>query len=189
MKRVIIGLACFVSGSLVGIFASKAYYKNKYEKIANEEILEIQNAYAKREKRQKEDSEQVEEPEAITPREMAYISKYKAMEMELAEREAPKDDDDAPTHLISVLEYSTNDEYEKQDLVFYEEDSALVNSDYDGTLIDIDKIIGKYALSHFGDNSYRDDTVYVRDEKNRIDYQIVRVPGSYALEVLGIDYD
>lgn len=46
-----------------------------------------------------------------------------------------------------------------------------------GIVLDIEETIGEDALSHFGDE--QDDIVYVRNERNEIDYEVTRDPRTY----------
>lgn len=43
--------------------------------------------------------------------------------------------------------------------------------------VDVDETIGEDALKHFGE--YVDDIVYVRNERNQIDYEVTRDPRTY----------
>ena len=46
-----------------------------------------------------------------------------------------------------------------------------------GVVLDIEETIGEDSLEHFGDD--QDDILYVRNERNEIDYEITRDPRTY----------
>lgn len=46
-----------------------------------------------------------------------------------------------------------------------------------GVILDIEETIGEESLEHFGDE--QDDILYVRNERNEIDYEIARDPRTY----------
>lgn len=46
-----------------------------------------------------------------------------------------------------------------------------------GVILDIDETIGEESLNHFGE--YQDDIVYVRNEREEIDYEVTRDPRTY----------
>jgi hypothetical protein len=77
------------------------------------------------------------------------------------------------------------DGYEKHSLVFYEEDDTLAMPD-DRPVEDVDAMVGD-GLTRFGDGSNDKDIVYVRNQVQRTDFEIVRNKNSYGVLVLGFD--
>lgn len=53
----------------------------------------------------------------------------------------------------------------------YYADGVLANY-YDEPIDDIDEYVGKDSLNHFGE--YEADSVYVRNDEKKIDYEILR---------------
>lgn len=53
-------------------------------------------------------------------------------------------------------------------------------ADIYGGKIDIDEVLGRDSLNHFGE--YEDDAVFVRNERLKIDYEILRDKGTYLEE-------
>ena len=61
--------------------------------------------------------------------------------------------------------------------MLYLADDNLID-DNDEIIKDRDAILGKDALSHFGE--YEDDSVYIRDEDKLIDYEILRSEKTFS---------
>lgn len=95
-------------------------------------------------------------------------------------------------YIISTEEFmQESDDFSKVSLTYYDEDDTLVEGDrrviippgsYDST-VSID------ALSKFGTGSKDKNFVHVRNEPLEVDYEILRITGSYAKLVLGFGED
>ena len=59
----------------------------------------------------------------------------------------------------------------------YYEDGVLAD-DWDEPIEDIDKVVGKDSLTHFGE--YEDDSVYVRNDRLKCEYEILMRVGKFA---------
>lgn len=79
-------------------------------------------------------------------------------------------DDLAEPYLISSDEFGTIDDYDAVCLTYYQ-DGYLIR-DTGEEVEDIEGVIGREALARFGDEP-GDDVVYVRNERNREDYEIL----------------
>lgn len=88
--------------------------------------------------------------------------------------------------VISVDE-CFNDESDVQTftLTWYEGDRVLVDSDED-VFEDVDEAIG-YNNLRFGERSNDANVVYVHNPTFNLNYEIVRHPGTYKTDVLGLD--
>lgn len=102
--------------------------------------------------------------------------------------------------IISSDEFNDNqDEYEVVELSYYTDD-IIVGED-DNVIPDPEDIIGNDALVSFGMLSGDSDIVYVRNQKNKALYEIVRMTVKYAIDSsaedliprkgkkIGLDYD
>lgn len=66
--------------------------------------------------------------------------------------------------------------YDTKSLTYYND---KVLTDEDGDIIDdVDDIVGKDSLDTFGD--YEDDSVFVRDDRRKVDYEILADPRNYS---------
>ena len=89
------------------------------------------------------------------------------------------DDEDFPyingPYVISVDDFNSSPPGFNVQTLDYFADGVL--ADDWGVVLDIEETIGEDALSHFGDE--QDDIVYVRNERNEIDYEVTRDPRTY----------
>ena len=94
-------------------------------------------------------------------------------------------DGDEP-YIIDVGTFDADESvFEKQELYYYEGDDTLADMS-DNVIKNPEKKVGGLALQNFGKGSKDPDIVYVRDENNQIDYEILRTKKSYAEEVMGL---
>lgn len=91
-------------------------------------------------------------------------------------------------YLISEEEWQTGEPgYDQISLTFYEGDSVLAD-DQDQPVEDIAGVIGDYNLGRFGVATGDANTMFIRNEKFRSDYEVVRSDGKYSHEVLGLQH-
>ena len=83
---------------------------------------------------------------------------------------------------------STPEGYERHTLTFFEGDDVL-SDERDKVIEDQDETIGLGNLSRFGVGSGDPNIVYVRNEKLKVDIEIVHSDGTYATEVHGFQPD
>lgn len=80
------------------------------------------------------------------------------------------------------------DEYEKYTLTYFEGDDVLCRDD-DTIIEDQDDVVGLGNLSRFGHGSGDPNIVYIRNDKLRVDLEVVHSDGRYATEVAGFKED
>lgn len=79
-------------------------------------------------------------------------------------------------------------DYSQPSYTYYEGDKKLVDENDQLVLEgDIASTVGAENLEKFGEESDDPNSVYVRNDMLRVDYEIVRSHGHYAVEVLGLD--
>lgn len=82
---------------------------------------------------------------------------------------AERDTDMDEPYVISPEEFGELD-YEKISLTYYADD--VLADEFDGLVENIDSIVGLESLNTFGE--YEDDSVFVRNDKLRCDYEILK---------------
>ena len=158
MKNAITKLFIFATGAVIGSLATMKYAEKKYSAIAEEEIASVREVYRKKGKAEngrKNDREQMEK--------IINNQKYAGHSEKEGESESVK-----KPYVITPEEFG--EDYEAESLVYYA-DGVLANY-YDEPIDDIDEYVGKDSLNHFGE--YEDDSVYVRNDEKKIDYEILR---------------
>ncbi|HZK46450.1 MAG TPA: hypothetical protein VFC64_00760, partial [Atopostipes sp.] len=109
-------------------------------------------------------------------REQGYIN-YSDVEPETNKEEVNEEsmDIDIP-YVIPPEEFGEFDNYEKIGLTYYA-DQVLTDDD-DKSVEDIEDTVGFDSLNHFGE--YEDDSVFVRNDRLKCDYEILLDQRNYS---------
>ena len=186
MNNKIVGFLTFAAGVVVGSIATWKFVKSKYERIADEEIESIKEVYSKKETAIKENNtvqtntEVVnEKPSIYEMKEYLETIKENGYHKEENKEEGDPDMNDSP-YVISPDEFGNLDDHTCVSLSYYAD--GVLADDWDTEIIDPDEEVGPDIASHFGE--YEEDTVFVRNEKLKTDYEICRDLRTFA-EVIG----
>ncbi len=79
-------------------------------------------------------------------------------------------------YVIPPEDFGEEGDYEIKSLTYYAD--GVLTDDWDNVIEDIDELIGEESLTHFGE--YEDDSVFVRDDQMKIDYEILRDVRNFA---------
>lgn len=209
MNKKLIGVLAFAVGAAIGSAVTWKVLRTKYEEIAQEEIDSVKDEYAElmrtMRQRLKESvkSNEVEADEAddsdeyypddderdFTEKEKQQVEYYK-----LTSKYRSNDDDkdgneeggngevdedgvqwiNGP-YVITAEEFSSSPPGYNAMPLDYFADGVLADSW--GVIMDIEETIGEDSLEHFGDDG--DDILYVRNEREEIDYEVTRDPRTY----------
>lgn len=179
-------ITAFVIGAAAGACLSWYALKKKYERIAQKEIDSVKSTYGKREisisdeKEESKPSASVEKPDiaeyAALLHKEGYSRNYTEFATKHEEKKEKKEKKVDKPYVISPEEFGEFDEYEKISLIYYA-DGIL--ADEDNELVDdADDIVGEDSLNHFGE--YEEDTVFVRNDRLKCDYEIMRDERSFS---------
>lgn len=170
----------FIAGGAVGAFVSAYFLKTYYEKRADEEIRSVKESLARYESKRsaEEDTiDNIEEPEF----DMGDIKTVDAMEYAkiiAKERYATSEEEETRKdnpYVIAPKDFGENEEYTKISLL-YTADGVVVDEDYQA-LEHPNSCIGLDSLEHFGE--YEEDSVHVRNDRLKCDYEILIDPRTY----------
>lgn len=170
MHKAIFGVAGFVLGAAAGVAASCTFFKNKYEQIAQEEINSVREVYSRKEKPTSEEpneEEFTEEDKKETEKVIKQLD-YTSYSKPDANVELMEESEDIP-YVIKPEEFGEFDDYEEISLTFWAD--QILTDDDDEILEDVNRVIGFDSLNHFGE--YEDDSVYVRNDRLKCDYEIL----------------
>lgn len=165
----------FAVGAAVGSAATWQFAKKRYEKIAQEEIDSVKEFYGKKpipheavvDNGAKQAAEQAKEkPDIFQYTAMLQKSGYTGDSSADQGEEMSKQD---VPYVISPEQFGEIDDYAKISLTYFL-DGVLVDDDYE-LVEDVDKVIGLTSLNHFGE--YEDDSVFVRNDRLKCDYEIL----------------
>lgn len=176
------GFAAFAAGVAVGAATVYAVVKKRYEAIAQEEIDSVKAAFSGREdacgsKEEEGDGQEKEQSRrmASRAREKADVTEYASVLRKAGyARKSEKTDPDRP-YVITPDEFGEKDGYDQISFTYYA-DGVLAN-DADEVIEDAENTVGD-ALSHFGE--YEEDSVFVRCDRLRCDYEILLDRRRYA---------
>lgn len=181
-----------VAGAAVGSVATWAVLKPYYEKLTQKAIDEVKETYSRpkiksyvgenqsntepAETKNEPTPEQLERKKQTADYEETLVrSGYTNYSDISSKKEADNEPVNSAPYVISPAEFGGVDGYDIQTLKYYESDDTL--TDDDDNVVDED-LVGSGALSSFG--QYEDDTVYVRNERLKRDYEILREYGRYT---------
>lgn len=196
------GFALFVAGTAIGSAVTWYYAKQKYEQIAREEIESVKEVFAKNAHHTDDissDEKTVEEKAEIArdkPSVAEYAKKlskegytnYSNAPIMVEDDEEQQSDDpgeepgryfgdkDAEPYVIAPEQFAELDDYDRISLTYYSD--HILADDNDQPLEDVEGTVGFESLTHFGE--YEDDSVYVRNDRLKVDYEILRDERKYS---------
>ena len=194
-----INCVIFVMGVSVGAAVSWLLTKKHYEQIAQEEIDSVKEVYAKR--KLKNDEKQNEEDLNNVECEMDIVKNKSKLKNNLQKHKDEnrtnyneysnkkyKEKYDPMTnvpYVISPDEYGENDNYTLISLSYYEGDGVLAD-DGDEVVDNIEETVGVDFATHFGE--YEDDSIFIRNERLKCDYEILKDHRSFSDITESSDY-
>ena len=181
MNNKIAGFLMFAAGAAVGSIATWKFVKTKYERIANEEIESIREVYSKKEPAVKENEAVQQEPDIYEMKEYLEKIKENGYYKEENKEEGDPNMNDSP-YVISPDEFGDMDDHTCVNLTYYAD--GVLADDWDTIVLDPIAEVGPDIASHFGEYEADKDTVFVRNEKLKVDYEICRDLRTFA-EVIG----
>jgi len=181
-----INFMTFVLGVAVGSVVTWRYVEKKYEQIAQDEIDSVKEVFSKRETEFTEDTEV--QIKADNAKKKPSIIEYAAW---LRKRgytnysdmvdEKPEEVKEEPMsvdkpYVIAPEEFGELDDYETISLIYYAD--QILADDNDVIVDDIEDVVGFDSLNSFGE--YEDDSVFVRNDRLKCDYEILLDQRKYS---------
>lgn len=175
----------FCGGVFIGGFLTWDFFKTKYEKIADEEIASVKETFEHREPRPDKNYKVEEDLKGND----AYVNiidttgykNYSNVPIETDKKGGTADMELKQPYVITPEQYEDNVDYTKVSLTWYSDE--VLEDDW-GNVLDPDDVIGSDALKTFG--QYEKDSVFVRDDDEQIDYEVLLDTRSYK-ETYGHD--
>lgn len=186
----------FCGGVFIGGLLTWDFFKTKYEKIADEEIASVKETFEHREPRP-DKNYKVEEAlkgndayinvsPGVAERIIKIIDSngyrnYSNTAIETNKKGGTADMELKQPYVITPEQYEDNVDYTKVSLTWYNDE--VLEDDW-GNVLNPDDVIGRDALKTFG--QYEKDSVFVRDDDEQIDYEVLLDTRSYK-ETYGHD--
>lgn len=192
-------IAAFAAGIGCGMITSYTFFKNKYKKIADEEIAAYESLMKESKPKERETQDNWKNPvvnlekrtneltnynkitdnyiSSVPPGENMIEERIEHMHQkmnELAEKEHPEEET-GEQYEITSMDWLDDAFYDKVILTYYTGDDVLANEA--GLIDDVDMSIGMELFDIFKN---RDETeMYVRNPALGIDYNVVKEMGCY----------
>ena len=166
-KQVISNVLAFVMGAGVGVAASAFIMKKHYEEISKKEIESVKEIYAKK-KEMDEDTINRKVFEKLI--ENNY---YSTESDERVEKQVNTEDDNATDKPYLIRRHEVGDTDYITITLWYWTD-GIVTNDNKKIIGNVEELIGDDFMAHFGDDEDDPDTVYVRNDVQKIDYEILK---------------
>lgn len=178
MNKSTVGLIFFAAGSVAGYMIAQKLLRDKYEQLVQDEVDSIKKSFCKYgpKEAQPVTAESTNAPskacdgEKVNYRKfgesLKYIQKSEETQVALLPR------------IISPDEFGEQDGYDEISLTYYAD--RTLTDDHDHPLDDdeIEETVGKDSLLHFGE--YEPDSVFVRNDRLKTDYEILLDTRTYA---------
>ena len=173
-------LLAFAGGAVVGALSANKMLKEKYAKLADEEINQFKKEWKENYRpywenecqaspcRKNEFEEDIGNTDISYDQYSKMASEYKT-ETEI-EAEVPL----GVPYVVTPEEFGDIEEYKIESLVYFKDEKL---SDSEGNLIDINTV-GKNSLTRFGE--YEPDCVYVRNDFLETDFEILLDDRNYS---------
>lgn len=188
-------LVTFAIGAAISSAVTWYFAKTKYEQIAQEEIDSVKDVFSKKHGDESNkhntrisNDDHISEKKAAQAREKPDIieyatvlksegyTNYSNMEPSMPEVETEKSMNTENPYVISPDEFDEMDDYETISLTYYADN--ILADDMDELVEDANNVVGADFASHFGE--YEDDSVFVRNDRLKADYEILRDERNYS---------
>lgn len=177
-------LLIFAAGSVIGSAVTFVVMKRKYESYEwEEEYIEEQE-----EEPQEKEEEQVKEKagklmnegfrEGLKSVKRENMIQYNKIlnDNEYSSGEEKKEAKDVEKpYMITVDDYAELDDYNTESLYYFED--GVLTDESENIIDDVENIVGEEALAKFDEEEV--DSVYVRNDARKTDYEILRDMGNY----------
>ena len=165
-------IIAFVGGAAIGSLVTFKATKKMYDKIIREEIKSVKEVFSKRSQIVKEETVKTEKDEIVEKAShKPDISEYaKVLNNEdythYSKTKKDTDEKESP-YVIEPEEFGEFDDYATISLTYYSD--GILADDADEMIDDVEEVIGSESLDILSD----EDTVYVRNDKRKCDYEVL----------------
>lgn len=179
-----INVLMFAAGAVIGSAVTWKVLETKFEQRVQEEIETVKEAFIEMNRSEETESEDDEE-EASEDYHQVNWDELEDLDEELdeyaeltnlysSEKGGAEKVEVKKPYVIEPIEFDENG-FKTMELTYYA-DKILEDENHE-IVTDVDDLLGEGSLDTFG--LYEDDSVFVRNEHLRIDFQILRDPRTY----------
>lgn len=187
MHNKMLFVTAFIIGAGVGSAVTWKLIKDKYEQLAQEEIDSVKEIFSRRESDAagKTVAQNLTEELKSSTKEKPDIKEYAAelrkngytnySDIQPTDKEEEEMSTDKP-YVIMPEAFMEYEEYDHISLTYYA--NNVLTDENDEIIEDVEETVGEESLSHFGE--YEDDSVYVRNDARKCDYEILLDQRNYS---------
>jgi hypothetical protein len=168
MKTGVVGFVSFVIGGVIGYLTANKLLKDRYEQLVQEEVDSVKAAFKKEHPTPKK-----ELPKQVEKERRDYAKRVS----DLGYSEEKKPEPTIAPRVIPPETYGDQDGYDEISLTYYADGTVTDDNDRAMGEDEIEETIGKESLTHFGE--YEDDSVFVRNDRLKADYEILMDQRTY----------
>ena len=197
MRSTLNKVLIFTAGAAIGSVVTWKIVKTKYEQIAQDEIDSVKEVFSKRtifdsakamlnknEYTSTDIYDDTAEVRCAMTKDKPDIREYAAKLQEsgytdysntgASTEKGEINVEDAP-YVIAPEEFGELEDYDTISLIYYADE--YLTDDQNVLVEDVDDVVGLDSLDHFGE--YEDDSVFVRNDRLKADYEILLDPRNY----------
>lgn len=176
----------FIIGAASGATVAWYLLKDKYETLAQEEIDSVKEVFARREQEMKDETvkrnvaEGIKDSDRTKPDLKEYAEQLKkngyTRYSDLSADDGGVSDKQTKPYVIPPEQFGDNEEHEQISLTYYAD--GVLADENDEVIEDVEDAVGIDSLNHFGE--YDDDSVFVRNDARKCDYEILLDQRTYS---------
>lgn len=164
MKSKVTGFIIFLMGAVFGTAFTRAYFKTVYEKQANEEIASVKERFSKsKTNTDNADKESVKTVDSIIGNSLYSDESKKASADDRSENKKGE------PYIITSEEFGEKDGYSLISFIYYAD--GILADDENYIVENMKENVGFDWINYFGE--YDDDAIYVRNDEQECDYEIL----------------
>lgn len=169
MSNKVANIIAFSLGAAIGAVVTWKVVKTKYERLAQQEIDSVKEAYSRRANKKSEEGHEEVTNTLTDEEDKANKAELERITSQLGYNTIPVKE--SKPYVISPDDFGDGEyDYEVVSLTYYDGDSTLVGQG-DDVIGNVDDIVGLESLMHFGE--YEDGAVHVRNDRLKTDYEIL----------------
>lgn len=176
----------FIIGAASGATVAWYLLKDKYETLAQEEIDSVKEVFARREQEMKDETvkrnvaEGIKDSDRTKPDLKEYAEQLKkngyTRYSDLSADDEGVSDKQTKPYVIPPEQFGDDESYDQISLTYYAD--GVLADENDGVIDDVEETVGIESLNHFGE--YEDDSVFVRNDTRKCDYEILLDQRTYS---------
>lgn len=176
----------FIIGAASGATVAWYLLKDKYETLAQEEIDSVKKVFARREQEMKDETvkrnvaEGIKDSDRTKPDLKEYAEQLKkngyTRYSDLSADDEGVSDKQTKPYVIPPEQFGDDENYDQISLTYYAD--GVLADENDEVIEDVEDAVGIDSLNRFGE--YEDDSVFVRNDTRKCDYEILLDQRTYS---------